>query len=79
MTGLFLRILNMSLAAGWMVLAVAAVRLIFGKAPRALFVVMWALVGIRLVCPFSVESALEPAAVRRAGAGRYRRGGGARA
>ena len=58
MTGLFLRILNMSLAAGWMVLAVAAVRLIFGKAPRALFVVMWALVGIRLVCPFSVESAL---------------------
>lgn len=58
MNELFLNILNMSITASWLVLAVILIRLIFKKAPKAIFVVMWALVGIRLICPFSVESVL---------------------
>ena len=58
MESLFLSVLNMSITAGWLVLAVLVLRLIFKKAPKALIVAMWALVGIRLLCPFTVESAL---------------------
>lgn len=54
---LFLKVLNMSITASWLVLAVFLLRLLFRKSPKALHVVMWALVGLRLVCPFSIESA----------------------
>lgn len=56
MEALFLKILNMGIAAGWMVLAVILVRFLLKKAPKWIMVLMWALVGIRLVCPFSLES-----------------------
>ena len=56
MDALFLKILNMSINASWLVLAVVVLRLLLQKAPKAINVVMWALVGIRLICPFSVES-----------------------
>jgi len=55
---LFLKLLNMAIAAGWMVLAVFALRFLLKKAPKALVCVLWALVGIRLICPFSFESVL---------------------
>lgn len=58
MENLFLRILNMSITAGWLVLAVLLLRPLLKKAPRYLTVIAWALVGIRLVLPFSFESAL---------------------
>lgn len=56
MTTLFLKLFNMSISAGWMVLAVLIVRIFLRKAPRSLSVVLWALVGIRLLLPFSIES-----------------------
>ena len=58
MENIFLKILNMSITAGWLVLAVLLMRLLLKKAPRYLSVIMWALVGLRLVLPFSFESAL---------------------
>ena len=58
METVFLKILNMSITAGWLVLAVLLMRLLLKKAPKYLTVIMWALVGIRLVLPFSLESAL---------------------
>jgi beta-lactamase regulating signal transducer with metallopeptidase domain len=58
MENVFLKLLNMSIAAGWLVLAVTALRFLLKKAPKALRCVLWALVGIRLICPFSFESAL---------------------
>lgn len=58
MEAVFLKILNMSVNAGWLVLAVLAARLILKKAPKAITVLLWALVGIRLLCPFTLESAL---------------------
>ena len=58
MSSVLLKLFDMSVAAGWLVLAVLMVRTLLKKAPRALVCVLWALVGIRLVCPFSIESAL---------------------
>ena len=56
----FLKLLNLSIQAGWLVLAVLAVRLLLGRtrAPKSPRVLMWGLVGLRLVLPFSVESIL---------------------
>ena len=58
MTALFLKLLNMSIAAAWLVLAVTVLRLVLKKAPRAIVCALWALVAVRLVCPFSFESVL---------------------
>ena len=58
MDAVFLKIVNMSLTASWLVLAVILLRLLLKKAPKSLRCVLWALVGVRLVCPFSIESAL---------------------
>jgi len=55
---LFLKIVNMSISAGWLVLAVLALRLLLRKAPRWVYVLLWGLVAVRLVCPVSIESAL---------------------
>lgn len=58
MSAFFLTILNMSISAGWILLAVLVLRLIFRKAPAWTRVLLWALVAVRLICPFSVESVL---------------------
>ena len=58
MDAVFLKLLNMSITASWLVLAVIVLRLFTKKAPKSLTVFLWALVAVRLVCPFSFESAL---------------------
>ncbi len=58
MESVFLKLVNMSFSAGWLVLAVVALRFLFKKAPKWLHCLLWGLVAVRLVCPFSVESAL---------------------
>ena len=58
MEAVFLKLFNMSIAASFMILAVVLLRALFKKAPKALRPVLWALVGIRLICPFSLESVL---------------------
>ena len=58
MEAVFLKILNMSITAGWAALAVMAVRLLFRKAPRGLLCCLWAVVALRLVLPFSLESVI---------------------
>lgn len=52
----FLKILNMSITASWIVLAVIAARFLLGKAPKWITVLLWGMVGIRLACPFAPES-----------------------
>lgn len=56
MDSLFLKILDMSRSAGWLVLAVLLLRQLLKKAPRWIHCCLWALVALRLVCPFSLES-----------------------
>lgn len=58
MEAVFLRILQMSLSAGVLVVAVLLLRLLFRKAPRWIHCLLWALVAVRLLCPFTVESDL---------------------
>lgn len=58
MTSLFLEFLNMSISASWLIAAVIVIRLVLGKAPKGLRYILWALVAIRLLCPFSIESTL---------------------
>lgn len=58
MEAVFLSLLNISITASYLVLAIVILRLILKKAPRAIICFLWALVGIRLVCPFSFESVL---------------------
>lgn len=58
MEQVFIELLNMGLTATWVVLAVLAVRALCHKAPRSLVVALWGLVGLRLVCPFVMESVL---------------------
>ena len=58
MTEAFLKIVNMSISAGWLVLAVLVLRLALKKAPKWVSVLLWGIVAVRLICPFSIESAL---------------------
>lgn len=58
MEAVFLKLFNMSIAASFMILAVVLLRALLRKAPKALRCLLWALVGIRLICPFSIESVL---------------------
>ena len=58
MEALFLKLVNMSITASWLVLAIIAVRLIFKNAPKWILCLLWGLVAVRLICPFSIESSL---------------------
>lgn len=54
---IFIRFVNYSLVAGWLIIAVLIARALLKKAPRWITCLLWALVAIRLVFPFSIESA----------------------
>lgn len=56
MTEFFLKIVNMSISASWIVLAVLLLRLLLKKAPKWINVILWGIVGLRLVMPFTLES-----------------------
>ena len=56
MNQLFLKILNLSLYAGLLILAVLLLRVVFRKAPKWISCLFWALVAIRLLCPVTLES-----------------------
>ncbi len=64
MTELFLRIVNMSLSASWLILIVLLLRLLLHRAPKWVPVLLWGIVAVRLICPISPEStwSLIPAA-----------------
>lgn len=54
----FSKVLNMSIAASWLILAVIALRLLLRKAPKWIRCILWGIVAIRLICPVSFESTL---------------------
>ena len=58
MSALFLTILHMSVCASWLVLAVLLLRVCLRRAPKWFSVLLWGIVAVRLVFPFSVESPL---------------------
>lgn len=56
MGGVFSKVLHMSIAASWLILAVIALRLLLRKAPKWIRCILWGIVAIRLICPVSFES-----------------------
>ena len=58
MSEIFLKIINMSISASYIVLAVLLLRLLLKKAPKWITVILWGIVAVRLVCPFSIECVL---------------------
>ncbi len=58
MSELFLKIVNASISASWVVIAVLVLRFCLKKAPKWVNVLLWGLVAARMLFPFSIESAL---------------------
>ena len=58
MEDLFIHVLNISITASFLILAIILYRLFAKKAPRWVSVLLWGLVGLRLLFPFSIESAM---------------------
>ena len=58
MDDVFLKIVNLSISASWLILAVLVLRVVLKKAPKWVMPLLWGVVALRLVCPFSIESAL---------------------
>lgn len=58
MTKIFLNLANLSITAGYLILSVLILRLILRRLPKNLLLWLWGLVGLRLILPFSLESAL---------------------
>ena len=58
MNELFLKIINMSISASWLILAVLIIRPVLKKAPKWVNVLLWGIAAVRLAFPFSIESAL---------------------
>ncbi len=56
MEQIFLKLLNLSLIASWLILAVILLRALLKKAPKWTVCLLWGLVALRLVCPFTLES-----------------------
>ncbi len=56
MGDVFLKLLNISITAGWLILAVLCIRLIFRKIPKWITCLLWGMAAIRLICPFFIES-----------------------
>lgn len=58
MDAVIIKLLNMSITAVWLILAVIILRAVLKKAPKYINLILWALVGFRLICPFNFESML---------------------
>lgn len=58
MDDVFLKLVNLSISASWLILAVLVLRVVLKKAPKWVMPLLWGVVALRLVCPFSIESAL---------------------
>ena len=58
MSALFLKLINMSISASWVILALLILRLALKKSPKWVPVLLWGIVAIRLICPFTMESAV---------------------
>lgn len=56
MTNIFLKFVNMGIAASWLVLVVVILRLTLRKAPKWLRLVLWGIVALRLILPVSIQS-----------------------
>lgn len=58
MTDVFAKVLNLSIVSSFLIVAVLILRLILAKAPKVVRYILWGMVALRLLIPFSFESSL---------------------
>ena len=58
MSGISVKLLNMSIAAGWIVAVIILLRIVFKKGPKWARCLLWAVAALRLLLPVSLESSL---------------------
>ncbi len=58
MTGFFRTVLNMSITGAYIAAAIIILRIAMKKLPKKYSYLLWAILGIRLLCPFSFSSAV---------------------
>ena len=56
MEGIFVKLLNMSISASVLILIAVLLRGVLRRSPKWIHCLLWGLVAVRLVCPFSIES-----------------------
>lgn len=56
MDDVFLKLVNLSISASWLILAVLVLRVVLKKAPKWVMPLLWGVVALRLVCLFSIEA-----------------------
>ena len=49
MADIFIKTVNMGIAASWLILVVVVLRILLKKAPKRFRLLLWAIVGLRLV------------------------------
>ena len=54
MDDVFLKLVNLSISASWLILAVLVLRIVLKKAPKWVMPLLWGVVALRLVCLFSI-------------------------
>lgn len=59
MISAFAKILSISIAANWMILAVLVLRFLLKKAPRRAICILWGIVAVRMFLPVSLESPVD--------------------
>lgn len=58
MSEFFLKLVNQSISASWLIAAILVLRLLLKRAPRWTQMLLWAIAAVRLLLPFSIESTL---------------------
>jgi len=58
MESLFLKVLNMSITASYVIIVILALRLLLARAPKKYSYSLWSVVGFRLICPLSLASVI---------------------
>ena len=54
----FLKLLDLSMTASWWILAVIFIRRVCGRMPAWIRVLLWGLAGLRLISPFTIQTAV---------------------
>lgn len=57
MEAVLIAVINKSIAASWMIIAVLLIRLVIRRIPKWVNCVLWIMVGCRLICPVGFQSA----------------------
>jgi len=58
MVNTFIELCNRSIQAGYLILAIIFLRLVWKRIPKLMYRFLWCLVGLRLALPFTLETAL---------------------